>query len=136
MIRDKDIEKNMCYPLVSFLVTFLLPLLCQIPGRTFPVDLLFSRNVVEDYVDGSVKQALQIHLTPTKGIPLNSKQALHVLLTPRYPSKTTNKHITSSPSYTKVIPLNSKQALHVLLTPRYPSKTTNKHITSSPSYTN
>lgn len=39
----------------------------QIPGRTFPVDILFSKNVVEDYVDGAVKQALQIHLTPAKG---------------------------------------------------------------------
>ena len=39
----------------------------QIPGRTFPVDIFFSRNVVEDYVDGAVKQILQIHLTPSKG---------------------------------------------------------------------
>lgn len=39
----------------------------QIPGRTFPVDIFFSKNVVEDYVDGAVKQALQIHLTPAKG---------------------------------------------------------------------
>lgn len=34
-----------------------------IPGRTFPVDVLFSKNPVEDYVDGAVKQAMQIHLT-------------------------------------------------------------------------
>jgi pre-mRNA-splicing factor ATP-dependent RNA helicase DHX38/PRP16 len=34
-----------------------------IPGRTFPVDLLFSKNHVEDYVDAAVKQAVQIHLT-------------------------------------------------------------------------
>ena len=40
----------------------------QIPGRTFPVDILFSKNVVEDYVDGAVKQALQIHLTPARGM--------------------------------------------------------------------
>jgi pre-mRNA-splicing factor ATP-dependent RNA helicase DHX38/PRP16 len=39
----------------------------QIPGRTFPVEIFFSKNVVEDYVDAAVKQALQIHLTPTKG---------------------------------------------------------------------
>ncbi|XP_006822620.1 pre-mRNA-splicing factor ATP-dependent RNA helicase PRP16-like [Saccoglossus kowalevskii] len=39
----------------------------QIPGRTFPVDILFSKNVVEDYVDSSVKQALQIHLQPAPG---------------------------------------------------------------------
>lgn len=38
-----------------------------IPGRTFPVEVLFSRNPVEDYVEASVKQALQIHLQPTKG---------------------------------------------------------------------
>ena len=33
-----------------------------IPGRTFPVELFFSKNTVEDYVDSAVKQALQIHL--------------------------------------------------------------------------
>ncbi|XP_075224312.1 ATP-dependent RNA helicase l(1)G0007 isoform X2 [Lycorma delicatula] len=38
-----------------------------IPGRTFPVELFFSKNPVEDYVDASVKQALQIHLQPTEG---------------------------------------------------------------------
>ncbi|XP_028392273.1 pre-mRNA-splicing factor ATP-dependent RNA helicase PRP16-like [Dendronephthya gigantea] len=38
-----------------------------IPGRTFPVEIFFSKNVVEDYVDAAVKQALQIHLTPSKG---------------------------------------------------------------------
>ncbi len=34
----------------------------EIPGRTFPVDVFFSKNTVEDYVDASVKQALQVHL--------------------------------------------------------------------------
>lgn len=38
-----------------------------IPGRTFPVELFFSKNSVEDYVDAAVKQALQIHLHPTPG---------------------------------------------------------------------
>ena len=38
-----------------------------IPGRTFPVDVLFSKNPVEDYVDGAVKQAMQIHLTGQAG---------------------------------------------------------------------
>lgn len=37
-----------------------------IPGRTFPVDVLFSKNVVEDYVEAAVKQALQIHV---QGLP-------------------------------------------------------------------
>ncbi|XP_067014242.2 pre-mRNA-splicing factor ATP-dependent RNA helicase PRP16 [Anabrus simplex] len=38
-----------------------------IPGRTFPVELFFSKNPVEDYVDSAVKQALQIHLQPHEG---------------------------------------------------------------------
>lgn len=38
-----------------------------IPGRTFPVEVLFSKNPVEDYVDAAVKQALQIHLQPRSG---------------------------------------------------------------------
>lgn len=39
-----------------------------IPGRTFPVDLMFSKNPPEDYVDAAVKQAIQIHLQPTEGL--------------------------------------------------------------------
>ncbi|XP_053675394.1 pre-mRNA-splicing factor ATP-dependent RNA helicase PRP16 [Anopheles nili] len=38
-----------------------------IPGRTFPVDVFYGKNVCEDYVDGAVKQVLQIHLQPTEG---------------------------------------------------------------------
>lgn len=38
-----------------------------IPGRTFPVDIFFGKNTVEDYVDASVKQALQIHLGNLEG---------------------------------------------------------------------
>ncbi|GFT90482.1 pre-mRNA-splicing factor ATP-dependent RNA helicase PRP16 [Nephila pilipes] len=38
-----------------------------IPGRTFPVELFFSKNPIEDYVDAAVKQVLQIHLQQTVG---------------------------------------------------------------------
>ena len=33
-----------------------------IPGRTFPVDVMYAKNPQEDYVDAAVKQALQVHL--------------------------------------------------------------------------
>ncbi|KAI5950826.1 hypothetical protein KGF54_003900 [Candida jiufengensis] len=33
-----------------------------IPGRTFPVDIYFNKNVSMDYVDTAVKQILSIHL--------------------------------------------------------------------------
>lgn len=39
----------------------------QIPGRTFPVDVLYSKTVLDDYVDAAVKQALQVHLMPHEG---------------------------------------------------------------------
>lgn len=39
----------------------------NIPGRTYPVELIFTKNVVEDYVDASVKQALNIHLGLPEG---------------------------------------------------------------------
>lgn len=39
----------------------------NIPGRTFPVDVLYSRTVVEDYVDAAVKQALSIHMGSPPG---------------------------------------------------------------------
>ncbi|EFA81788.1 hypothetical protein PPL_05783 [Heterostelium album PN500] len=38
-----------------------------IPGRTFPVDVLWSKTPCEDYVDAAVKQALSIHLTHPEG---------------------------------------------------------------------
>lgn len=38
-----------------------------IPGRTFPVDILFSKTPCEDYVDSAIKQALQIHLSHPAG---------------------------------------------------------------------
>ena len=38
-----------------------------IPGRTFPVDVLFSKSPCEDYVDAAVKQILNIHLSQPAG---------------------------------------------------------------------
>ncbi|KXL41316.1 hypothetical protein M433DRAFT_157982 [Acidomyces richmondensis BFW] len=39
-----------------------------IPGRTFPVDIQFSRSPCEDYVDSAVRQALAIHVSqPANG---------------------------------------------------------------------
>ena len=38
-----------------------------IPGRTFPVDIFFSKTCVEDYVDAAIKQAIQIHLGAPPG---------------------------------------------------------------------
>mmetsp|Transcript_20261 Transcript_20261/g.81545 ORF Transcript_20261/g.81545 Transcript_20261/m.81545 type:complete len:776 (-) Transcript_20261:38-2365(-) len=34
----------------------------NIPGRTFPVDVFYAKSTVEDYVEGAVKQVIQIHL--------------------------------------------------------------------------
>jgi len=39
----------------------------QIPGRTFPVDVMFSKTTVEDYVDAAVKQCVQTHLGAPEG---------------------------------------------------------------------
>lgn len=39
----------------------------KIPGRTFPVEIIYSKQVVEDYADACVKQALQTHLFPHDG---------------------------------------------------------------------
>ncbi|EGC32049.1 hypothetical protein DICPUDRAFT_39002 [Dictyostelium purpureum] len=38
-----------------------------IPGRTFPVDVLWSKTPCEDYVDSAVKQILSIHVTQGEG---------------------------------------------------------------------
>ena len=39
----------------------------RIPGRTFPVDVMFSKTPHEDYVDSAVKQALTVHLSHPRG---------------------------------------------------------------------
>ncbi|KDD73479.1 hypothetical protein H632_c2133p0, partial [Helicosporidium sp. ATCC 50920] len=39
----------------------------RIPGRTFPVDVLFSKTPQEDYVEAAVKQAVAIHLGHPRG---------------------------------------------------------------------
>ena len=38
-----------------------------IPGRTFPVDIIFSKTPMDDYVDAAVKKALEIHLQQPPG---------------------------------------------------------------------
>ena len=39
----------------------------HIPGRTFPVEILYSKTVVEDYAEAAVKQALSVHLASGPG---------------------------------------------------------------------
>ncbi|XP_057530886.1 pre-mRNA-splicing factor ATP-dependent RNA helicase DEAH7 [Amaranthus tricolor] len=39
----------------------------HIPGRTFPVNILYSKTPCEDYVEAAVKQAMTIHITSPPG---------------------------------------------------------------------
>lgn len=39
----------------------------HIPGRTFPVNILYSKSPCEDYVEAAVKQAMAIHITSPPG---------------------------------------------------------------------
>ncbi|KAK2969278.1 hypothetical protein RJ640_030819, partial [Escallonia rubra] len=39
----------------------------HIPGRTFPVQILYSKTPCEDYVEAAVKQAMTIHITSGPG---------------------------------------------------------------------
>ncbi|PON82826.1 DNA helicase, ATP-dependent [Trema orientale] len=39
----------------------------HIPGRTFPVNILYSKSPCEDYVEAAVKQAMTIHITSPPG---------------------------------------------------------------------
>lgn len=34
----------------------------NIPGRTFHVDTIFTKAPIDDFVEGAVKKALEIHL--------------------------------------------------------------------------
>ncbi|KAF3788484.1 Pre-mRNA-splicing factor ATP-dependent RNA helicase [Nymphaea thermarum] len=39
----------------------------HIPGRTFPVNILYSKTPCEDYVEAAVKQAMTVHITCPPG---------------------------------------------------------------------
>ncbi|GKA02425.1 pre-mRNA-splicing factor ATP-dependent RNA helicase DEAH7, partial [Tanacetum coccineum] len=39
----------------------------NIPGRTFPVQILYSKTPCEDYIEAAVKQAMTIHITSAPG---------------------------------------------------------------------
>ncbi|XP_020526384.1 pre-mRNA-splicing factor ATP-dependent RNA helicase DEAH7 isoform X2 [Amborella trichopoda] len=39
----------------------------HIPGRTFPVNILYSKTPCEDYIEAAVKQAMTIHITSPPG---------------------------------------------------------------------
>ncbi|XP_019200353.1 PREDICTED: pre-mRNA-splicing factor ATP-dependent RNA helicase DEAH7 isoform X1 [Ipomoea nil] len=39
----------------------------NIPGRTFPVQIMYSKSPCEDYVEAAVKQAMTIHITSAPG---------------------------------------------------------------------
>ncbi|KZV44090.1 hypothetical protein F511_10761 [Dorcoceras hygrometricum] len=39
----------------------------HIPGRTFPVQILYSKSPCEDYVEAAVKQSMTIHITSAPG---------------------------------------------------------------------
>ncbi|GJZ92657.1 pre-mRNA-splicing factor ATP-dependent RNA helicase DEAH7 [Tanacetum coccineum] len=39
----------------------------NIPGRTFPLQILYSKTPCEDYVEAAVKQAMTIHITSAPG---------------------------------------------------------------------
>ncbi|KAI3381932.1 hypothetical protein SNEBB_010814 [Seison nebaliae] len=39
----------------------------HIPGRTYPVEIYYSKSVADDYVDASIRQTIQIHLGAPSG---------------------------------------------------------------------
>ena len=41
--------------------------LISVPGRTFPVEILFSSEPEKDYLDAALRTALQIHISEPEG---------------------------------------------------------------------
>ena len=39
----------------------------RIPGRTFPVDIVYSKSPCEDYIESAVKKVIEIHLSQGVG---------------------------------------------------------------------
>ena len=40
---------------------------CRIPGRTFPVEILYAKAPESDYMDAALITVMQIHLTEPEG---------------------------------------------------------------------
>ena len=39
----------------------------KISGRSYNVDIIYSDKIIEDYIDGCLKQAIKIHLEEDEG---------------------------------------------------------------------
>ncbi|KAH6663452.1 pre-mRNA-splicing factor ATP-dependent RNA helicase prp16, partial [Verticillium dahliae] len=60
-LNEPDLDKYSCIIMDEAHEHF------TIPGRTFPVDTMFHRSPVEDYVDQAVQQVLSIHVSMDQG---------------------------------------------------------------------
>ena len=49
----------------------------KIPGRTFPVKILYSKEPETDYLEASLVTVMQIHLTEPAGYTLSSRTCHH-----------------------------------------------------------
>ncbi|KAG2240285.1 hypothetical protein Bca52824_090928 [Brassica carinata] len=58
----------------------------NIPGRTFPVNILYSKSPCEDYVEAAVKQAMTIHITRENGTAgcIIQREVTNLLILPIY----------------------------------------------------
>lgn len=64
-----------------------------IPGRTYPVEVLYTKEPETDYLDASLITVMQIHLTEPPGMIL-TLQNTHVLLTSRPKHQSTFKSVS------------------------------------------
>ena len=58
----------LCLSGLVVMVMFLHPQpIFTIPGRTYPVDILYTKEAEADYLDASLISVMQIHLTEPPG---------------------------------------------------------------------
>jgi len=55
------------YNITSWLFWYLQPIF-TIPGRTYPVEVLYTKEAETDYLDASMITVMQIHLMEPPGI--------------------------------------------------------------------
>ena len=55
-----------------------------IPGRTFPVEVLYMKEAESDYLDASLITVMQIHLTEPPGIVTHDFNLYHVTVSSQH----------------------------------------------------
>uniref|UniRef100_A0A162AL54 RNA helicase n=1 Tax=Daucus carota subsp. sativus TaxID=79200 RepID=A0A162AL54_DAUCS len=65
--QEKSLNTDVLFGILKKVVAQTVVPIFHIPGRTFPVQTLYSKSPCEDYMEAAVKQAMTLHVTSAPG---------------------------------------------------------------------